>query len=62
MIVDMWHPELSDDEVKFFAMLLKSRLKGERILSAKQENDDHLYAIIGKTKDMLKTNDDWWVN
>jgi hypothetical protein len=25
-------------------------------------NDDHLYSIIEKTKDILKTNDDWWVN
>jgi aspartate beta-hydroxylase len=62
LIVDLWHPELSDDEVKFFSMLLKSKLKGERIISEKQDNDDHLYAIINKTKDILKSNDDWWVN
>jgi len=35
LILDFWHPELSDDEVKFFAMLLKSKLKGEKFLSEK---------------------------
>ena len=33
LIVDFWHPELSDDEVKFFALILKAKLKGERIIS-----------------------------
>ena len=62
LIVDFWHPELSDHEVKFFAMLLKSKLKGDRIISAKVKNEDHLYSIIEKTKGMIKSNDDWWVN
>ena len=35
LILDFWHPELTDDEVKFFSMLLKSKLKGDRILSSK---------------------------
>lgn len=34
LILDFWHPELSDDEVKFFSMILKSKLKGDRIMSA----------------------------
>ena len=62
LILDFWHPELTDDEVKFFSMLLKSKLKGDKIISEKISNDDHLYAIIDKTKDILKSNDDWWVN
>jgi aspartate beta-hydroxylase len=54
LIVDFWHPELSDEEVKFFSMLLKSKLKGDRMISEKMSNDDHLYSIIEKTKDILK--------
>ena len=50
LILDFWHPELSDDEVKFFSMLLKAKLKGDRILSQKVQNEDHLYSIIEKTK------------
>ena len=60
MILDFWHPELSNDEVKFFSMILKSKLKVERIMSEKVKNEDHLYAIIEKTKGILKSNDDWW--
>ena len=48
--------------MKFFAMLLKSKLKGDRIMSARVDNEDHLYSIIEKTKGILKSNDDWWVN
>ena len=62
LILDFWHPELTNEELKFFQMLLKSKLKGDRIISEKMNNDDHLYSIIEKTKDILKTNDDWWVN
>jgi len=42
-------------------MLLKAKLKGDKKISEKIENDDHLYSIINKTKDLLKSNDDWWV-
>lgn len=38
LIVDIWHPELTDAEVKFFTVLLKSRLKADKILSEKVNN------------------------
>lgn len=62
LILDFWHPELSDDEVKFFSMLLKAKLKGEKFISTKMKNQDHLYAIIEQTKDLIKSNDDWWIS
>jgi hypothetical protein len=43
-------------------MLLKSKLRGDKMLSKKYKNEDQLYSIIEKTKDILKDNDDWWVN
>jgi len=61
LIIDFWHPELTDAEVKFFSMLLKQKLKGEKFLSEKVDNQDHLYAIIEKTKDLIKSNDSWWI-
>jgi len=60
--LDFWHPELHDDEVKFFSMLLKSKLKGEKFLSERIKNNDHLYAIIEQTKGMITKNDDWWIS
>lgn len=62
LIFDFWHPELSDQEVKFFSMLLKSKLKGDKILAEKFDNNDHLYSIIEQTKDILKGKDDWWLH
>mmetsp|Transcript_11512 Transcript_11512/g.17351 ORF Transcript_11512/g.17351 Transcript_11512/m.17351 type:complete len:106 (+) Transcript_11512:666-983(+) len=38
LILDFWHPNLSDAEVKFFSMILKSKLKGEKLLSDKFDN------------------------
>ena len=38
LIMDFWHPELSDDEVKFFSMLLKSKLKGDKFYAQKFDN------------------------
>ena len=38
MILDLWHPELTDPEVKFFEMLLKSKLKGDKFMSDKIDN------------------------
>lgn len=35
LIVDIWHPELTDAEVKFFSMILKQKLKGEKFMSEK---------------------------
>ena len=61
LILDFWHPELQDDEVKFFSMLLQSKLKGEKFYSQKFKNNDHLYAIIEQTKDIIKSNEDWWI-
>ena len=59
--MDFWHPDLSDAEVKFFALILKSKLKAEKFLSEKMDNQDHLYAIIEKTRDIIKSNDSWWI-
>jgi hypothetical protein len=43
-------------------MILKSKLKGEKILSEKFKNNDHLYAIIDQTKDLIKSNEEWWIS
>lgn len=62
LIIDFWHPELTDPEVKFFQMLLKAKLKGEKFYSEKFQNQDHLYAIIEQTRDLIKSNDSWWIS
>jgi aspartyl/asparaginyl beta-hydroxylase (cupin superfamily) len=38
LILDIWHPELTNAEVKFFEILLKSKLKGDKFISEKVNN------------------------
>jgi len=38
LILDLWHPELTGPEVKFFEMLLKAKLKGDKFMSEKIDN------------------------
>lgn len=61
LILDFWHPDLANEEVKFFKMLQKSRLKGERMLSEKMKNNDTFFSIIEQSKDLLKGDDNWWI-
>jgi len=62
LILDLWHPDLSDPEVKFFSLLQKSKLKGEKYYSEKMENEDNLFSIVEKTKGLIKENDSWWIS
>lgn len=62
LIIDFWHPGLSDAEVKFFSLILKAKLKGEKFLAERFDNQDQLYSIIEKTKDQIKSNDSWWIS
>lgn len=61
LILDFWHPDLTDDEVKLFSVLQKAKLKGERSMSEKMGEEDNLWSIIEKAKGLIETNDDWWV-
>lgn len=66
LILDFWHPDLSDNEVKFFKMLQQARLKnGKKYLEMLQnqslcDNNDDYFSIIEKSKEILKNND-WWI-
>ena len=62
LILDFWHPELSDAEVKFFSLLQKSRLKGEKFVTEQLGNEDNLFSIVEKTKGLIKENDSWWIS
>jgi len=62
LILDFWHPDLSDAEVKFFSLLQKAKLKGEKFLTEKAKNEDNLFSIVEKTKGLIKENDSWWIS
>lgn len=66
LILDFWHPDLSDKEVKFFSMLQQARLKnGKKLLEQLEkesglERTDNYFEVIEKSKEILK-NTDWWI-
>lgn len=60
LIIDFWHPDLSDQEVKLFRMLQKAQLKGQRKLVTDAGDEDNLWSIIEKSKKLNK-EDSWWV-
>ncbi|CAD7922197.1 unnamed protein product [Amoebophrya sp. A25] len=64
LIVDIWHPELSDAEIKFLSALQQAKLRmGRRLVEAHKDHPDaenNLIALVEKTKGVL-TDDDWWV-
>ena len=65
LIVDFWHPDLSDEEVRFLALLQKvgareqAQLKFEKKLSELHPDEENFFNVIGKAKGLL-TDGTWW--
>ena len=57
LIMDIWHPDLSDEEVKFMTLLQHSKIRAEKKMTIDEE--DTFYHIIEKSKDHHQ-NSDWW--
>jgi hypothetical protein len=57
--VDFWHPDLTDDEIKFLNVLQRARMRFEKFLSEKDTEFDNFYSVIDKAKDLIKDNE-WW--
>mmetsp|Transcript_58696 Transcript_58696/g.191416 ORF Transcript_58696/g.191416 Transcript_58696/m.191416 type:complete len:371 (-) Transcript_58696:32-1144(-) len=72
LIVDIWHPDLTEPEVKFLGTLQSCRLRAGRALveraAAEQEErgvgrdpqDATYFEIVEKARHLL-TDDDWWI-
>eukprot|EP00392_Amoebophrya_sp_AT5.2_P019028 g19715.t1 len=74
LIVDIWHPELTDCEIKFLSALQQAKLRYGRALVQKMEeanmegsdstadkmSDTNFISLVEKTKGLLH-EDDWWV-
>ena len=60
MIIDFWHPDFSNAEVKFFTLLYNSKLKYlhnllriEKMISEYDPDKDNFYSIIEESKNIL---------
>jgi aspartate beta-hydroxylase len=58
LIVDFWHPELSDDEVKFFKTLQNAKLRTEKRLTADMQ--DTFFSVIERAKELRPNDNSWW--
>jgi aspartate beta-hydroxylase len=58
LIVDFWHPDLTDDEVKFFKSLQNSKLRAEKKLTA--EMKDTFFSVIEAAKELRPNDNSWW--
>lgn len=71
LIVDIWHPDLTDPEVKFLSTLQNCRLRAGRAMAehlaeqqekeGSQDGKDATYFEIVERARSLLTDDDWWV-
>lgn len=60
LIVDFWHPDLTDVELKFLNVLQNARFKAEAIYSEMDPDKDNFYSIIESAKGLIQDNE-WWV-
>lgn len=52
LIFDVWHPDLSDEEVRFLDLSQKAKMKAERKFLEAQQSTDDFYSIIEKAKSL----------
>ena len=48
LIIDVWHPDLSPTEVKFFTYLRNAQLRVDKQVATMSEDDDNFYSIISR--------------
>lgn len=58
LIVDFWHPDLTDEEVKFFRSLQNSKIRAEKKLTADMK--DTFYSVIEAAKELRPNDNSWW--
>lgn len=64
LIVDIWHPDLMDAEVRFLRTLQNCRLRAGKAMAEQLDNvsseDATYFDVIERARGLI-TNDDWWV-
>jgi hypothetical protein len=60
LIVDFWHPDLTNDEIKFLDLLQKAKMKFERNAVNSIGDEDNFYTVIDRARELIVDND-WWV-
>lgn len=58
LIVDFWHPDLTDDEVKFLKILQNAKIRAEKKITA--DLQDTFYSVIERAKELRPDDNSWW--
>ena len=66
LILDIWHPDLTEPELKFLTVLPQAKMalaKQHMMHDMDDGNDlDNFYKVIEKAKGLPPNQDLWWVN
>lgn len=54
LIVDFWHPDLTESELKLLKVIQNAKFKAEHAISELDESGDNFYSIIETAKDLIK--------
>lgn len=58
LIIDFWHPDLSDEEVKFLSYMQKAKIRAEKKMTANEE--DTFYSVIDRARAIRPNDSSWW--
>lgn len=60
LIFDVWHPDLSDEEVRFLTFLQRSKMRSEMAADQQQPAGESFYKLLADANQLL-TDNEWWV-
>lgn len=72
LIIDIWHPDLSSQEVRIFDIMQRGKMEMERSLSEKHlseqkkskldsvDENESFFALLERTKKLCRPEQEWW--
>jgi aspartate beta-hydroxylase len=60
LVFDIWHPDFSDDEVRFLNFLQKNKMRAEMAADEAQPHEESFYKLLADANQLLDGTD-WWV-
>jgi len=58
LIVDFWHPDLSDTEVKFLSFIQRAKMRAEQQIA--RTTDDSYFSVVQKARKVRPKDSSWW--
>ena len=58
LIVDFWHPDLTDTEVKFLSFIQRAKMRAEQQIA--RLSDDSYFSVIQRARKIRPKDNSWW--